>query len=150
MRIECSISFWEKGCLVFEPEKVAIIIKDFFPEVVFEETNYSRFYLENFLSKIREEKLEPPDFIVDKKWELAFQSGPTYKFEIVISNQDKISGLVKRYSVEFETGSEFKEEVESKIIECLNSPNYGEIHSDRQTKNFCEPLESFQDFWKLK
>lgn len=150
MRIESWINYWDEGFLTYNPEKIRGVFFEIFPTAVFDKTNFARFHLERFLQAVKEKELNPPEFIIDKKWELAFQNGPVFKFEIPLESDKKIRFSASRYRVTFESDSGFNDEIENKIIDFLKSLKYGRIRSNQRTENFTEPCEDFKDYWKLK
>ena len=150
MRIESWIYYWDEGFLTFNPEKIRGVFFEHFQEAIFEKTNFARSHLERFLQNVKEKKLETPEFIIDKYWELAFQNGPVFKFDIPLENDLKIKVTMSRYRVSFDSDSEFSEEIENKVIEFLKLLKNGCIRSNQQTKNFVKPCNDYKDSWKLK
>lgn len=147
MRIESSIDYHDGGLLNYDPARIRAIFFVHFPEAVFDQTNYSRTVLERFFQAVEEKNLEPPQFVIDKKWELAFQNGPTFKYAVPCKENGDFLVTIQRFRVVFDTEKSFSSLNEAKIIDFLKLINYGEIYSDSQTEFFTEKSESK---WLLK
>ena len=63
MQIETWIYYWDEGFLTFNPEKIRGVFFEHFPEAIFDKTNFARTHLERFLQNVKEQRLEPPEFI---------------------------------------------------------------------------------------
>lgn len=150
MKIESSINYWESNGLSFNPEKILIRLKkECFPELKADWKDQSRIHLESFFNTVKEKKLTPPDFIVESKWKLFSANSPTFLFTVP-SKKQQIEGNVSRYLIEFKSKENFILETEDKIIEFLESLNYGKIKSDTKTELFCIANKNFKNYWNLK
>lgn len=148
MRIESEIDYWDDGFLTFNPDKIRDIFFENFPEAIFNKTNLARQNIENFFEKAEEQNYNPPDFVIDAKWKVAFQNGPVYKYEIPFDENKKIIVTLKRFGITFEADFDFDEALEIRIIEFLKLLRYGKIISEKQTINFSEAIEN-RNYWKL-
>jgi hypothetical protein len=150
MRIEIWIDYWEEGVLSFNPEKVLIQLRKYFPQVEIDWTDQSRVSLERFFEIAHEKGLTPPPMIVEKHWELFSQNTPTFKFKFLTGTNTEITGLSSRWRIEFELERKVDSETEKTIIDFLKSLNYGEIRSNARTEYFCQPHKDFKDYWLLE
>ena len=148
MEIDSDIDYWGDGFLTYNPDKIRDLLFEYFPEAVFDKTNYARQNIETFFEKAEQQNYNPPDFVIDARWKIAFQNGPVYKYEIPLDENRKIDVMLKRFSINFRADFDFDDETEFKIIEFLKLLKYGTIMSDRQTKNFVEAVED-RNRWKL-
>ncbi len=149
MRIESYISYWKSNGLSFNPEKIIVRLrKEYFPELETDWKDQSRIYFERFFENIKKKSLEPPDFVVESKWNLFSSNSPTFLFTISLKTLN-INGNVNRYVINFETEKKFDLETEKKIINFLTSLKYGDIKSDTKTKYFCKQNENYKNYWNL-
>lgn len=149
MRIECEIGYWDDGFLTFNPDKIRELLFEHFPEAIFDKTNHSRLHIERFLERCKQKNLEPPDFVVDARWKIAFLNGPVYIYEIPFEEARNVVVTLRRFRITFEADFDFDEATELKIIEFLKLLEYGTLLSSRQTKNFTETVEN-RNYWKLR
>lgn len=150
MRIEMWLNYWNDEVLSFNPEKIMVRLRKYFPQVETDWKDQSRFQFEKFLQNVKEKGLEPPVFIIEDKWRLLAENSPTFLFKILTEKNIEITGLVNRWRIEFESKQKIDSETEKIIIDFLKSLQYGEIKSNTQTEYFCRPLENYKDFWLLE
>ncbi len=150
MRIEAIIDYWEENVLSFDPEKILIRLRNFFPQVETDWIDQSRYRLERFFQTVKEKDLEPPLIIVEKKWEVFSRNTPTFKFKLLTEPNIEITGLCNRWRIEFESQQKIEAETEKTIIEFLKSIRYGEIRSNIQTDFFCKIDEDNKNYWILE
>lgn len=151
MRIEASIDYWDESVLTFDPEKVVVRVRDYFPQVVIEPKDYSMDELER-VTKFANENFEEPrrskiiTSIRGKNW----TNGPSFRFKTPLENEIEITGYSQRYCIAFESKRGIDLEIENTIIDFLKSLKYGEISSDTETNNFCKPHEDQKEHWLLE
>jgi hypothetical protein len=150
MRIEIWLNYWSDEVLSFNPEKVIIRLRKYFPQVETDWKDQSRFWFEKFFQSVKEKGLEPPDFIIEDKWRLFAANSPTFLFRILTETNTEITGLSNRWQIEFESKQKFDSDTERTIIDFLKSLEYGKIKSNTQTEYFCRPHENIKDFWLLE
>ena len=71
-----------------------------------------------------------------------------YEFEIPLDNGAKMSIIIKRFRVTFESDTDFDDKLELRIIKFLRILRYGQITSSKQTENFPVVMEDYENYRK--
>lgn len=129
MLIRLTLDYWSDGVLCLDPEKVLVKLKQVFPTLEADLTDWAEREVQQLA-----ERLQPSDASDATKETMLRQirgkqrrNGPVYHFRIPQTNEPELTGMVSRYGMHLRAAGELASERQAQIVALLESFGAGRV-----------------------